>query len=233
MGRVVVGAALTALVTPAFLFFYHHEDAVGNNLFYITAVGFFYVITFANFTNWQGQSFEGFAFRVFDPNWYLDIGKYLEDASYTTPTSNSSLMTYNAESLCDQAIMWVYGNPKDVLEGNASDYALGIAGILMAAYLVLLLAGIGADIANQPKIAGIVLLVGTLAGLGAMLLVYLNFTSMSGGFNFALVWSPSLAFGEFPYDKLIPSPIGIIPAALAGIRAVMTKPKTEPYRMSS
>ena len=224
MGRLVVGAALTALVTPAFLFFYHHEDAVGNNLFYITAVGFFYVITFANFTNWQGQSFEGFAFRVFDPNWYLDMGKYLGDASYTTPTSNSSLLTYNAESLCDQAIMWVYSNPKD------GDSALGIAGMLMAAYLILLLAGIVADIANQPKIAGAVLLAGTAAGLGAMLLVYLDFTSMSGGFGFALQWSPTIAFAEFPYDKLIPIPIGIIPAGLAGMRAIMAKPKPEYYR---
>jgi hypothetical protein len=220
VGRVVVGAALTALLTPAFLFFYHHEDAAGNNLLFFTAVGFFYVITFANFTNWQGHSYEGFAFRIFDPNWYLDVGKYLGDASYTTPTSDSSLMTFNAEKLCDQAIAWVYGN-------GTTDSTLGIAGVLMAAYLVLLLAGIGVDIANQPRIAGIVLLIGTLAGLAAMLLVYLDFTSTSGGFEFWLAWSP-LTAAEFPYDKLIPIPIGIIPAALAGIRAIMTKPRPKP-----
>jgi hypothetical protein len=224
VARIVVGAALTALVTPAFLFFYNGEDATGINLFYITAVGFFYVITFGSFTTLLGESFQGFAFRIFDPNWYLDMEKYLGDASHTTPTSNASLMTYNAENLCDQAIMWVYSNPKD------GDISLGIAGMLMAAYLISLLAGIGIDLANQPKIAGAVLLVGAAAGLGAMLLVYLDFTSMSGGFDFAYRWSPNIASAQFPYDKLIPIPIGIIPATLAGIRAIMTKPNTEYYR---
>jgi len=201
-----LASAITGLFLPSYVLLYNWSEG-GDSLVVLQIFGLFYVFAFYSISI-GGFNADATAFRIFDPNWYLDLEKYVTDASYSSDTE-----TELAERFADLGIEMVYGNYKDFFE-EGEDLALGIGGMLMAAFVVLLVLGIILNIAGQVKGSGILILIAGLAALGALMLTWMSLAGMDSVFPFFTV----------PGDKYIPIPFGCLLVILAGVRAVMAKP---------
>jgi len=202
-------SAITALFLPTYILIYNYSGSF-YSLLAIQAVGIFYVFAFFSSAA-GGASTDGTGLRIFDPNWYLDLEKYLTDQLPYTADDTSV-----AEYMAVDGIFALYGNYKDVIDNPATEIALGIGGMLMAAFVVLLIGGIFVNIIGQQKMSGILFILAAAAALGALLLTWMTINGLDYAFR--------LAF--YPGDNFIPIPVGALTVLFGGIRAIRAKSDT-------
>ncbi|MFQ5980272.1 MAG: hypothetical protein ACE5OZ_19225 [Candidatus Heimdallarchaeota archaeon] len=216
-----LATAIMALILPTYILIYNWSPNTGGSLLVLQVFGVFYVSAYYSDSR-GGTSSEGTAIRIFDPNWYLDLEKYLTNASYS---SNNE--TNTAESFADHGIFAVFGNYKGIIEGDTTNVVLGVSGMLMAIFLIFLLFGIFFNLIGQQKGSGILFLFSGAAALGALFITW----SMLYGLNPIGGSSPfpeiTSIFSSAPGDKYVPIPFGAILVVLAGLRAFLAKPEHE------
>ncbi|MFX0116292.1 MAG: hypothetical protein ACFFB3_17210 [Candidatus Hodarchaeota archaeon] len=207
-----LATAIMSLILPTYILLYNWSPDTGGSLLVLQVFGVFYVFAFYSVSGGEISS-DGTGFRIFDPNWYLNLEAYLSDRSYS-----SNAETAAAESYADHGIFAIYGNYKDYMDGNAAEITLGASGILMAFFLIFILLGIILNIMGQQKGSGILFLFAGAAALGALFVAWGILYSMDqiGG-----------VFLTAPGDKYVPIPFGAILVILAGLRAMLAKPEHE------
>ena len=202
-------SAITALFLPTYILIYNYSGNV-YSLLAIQVVGIFYVFAFFS-SSAGGTSTDGTGLRIFDPNWYLDLEKYLTDQLPYNADDTSF-----AEYIADDGIFALYGNYKDVIDNPGTEIALGIGGMLMAAFVVLLIGGIIVNIIGQQKMSGILFILAGVAALGALLLTWMTVNGLDDAFRLVI----------YPGDKFIPIPVGALTALFGGIRAIRAESDT-------
>jgi hypothetical protein len=203
-----LATAIMGLFLPSFILLYNWSPDTGGSLLVIQMFGVFYVFAFYS-TSTGGTSSDGTGFRLFDPNWYLDLEKY-----FSNPSFSSNAETATAEAYADHGIFVLYGNYKEVVTGNSTNIVLGIPGMLMAVFLLFLLIGIIVNLIGSQKGSGILFIFAGVAALGALFLSW----SMLYGLD-----TIGSAFTNAPGDKYVPIPFGAILVLLAGLRAMIAK----------
>ncbi len=204
MGRGLIPAIL-ALFLPTYILLYNYSES-GVDFTVICLVGIFYAFTYLTASG-GGETLTGIAFDFFDPNWYLDQEQYLVDKAADI-ASASDIETAMAITINAQTTLAAYANLKEVekaiAEGSSKELGLGLAGMLMGAFVLLLIGGIILNLMDQAKISGILLLIGGIAALGALFFAWdaLSYIASQGD------W--------------IPIPIGALLALFAGFRAITT-----------
>lgn len=203
-----LATAIMGLFLPSFILLYNWSPDNGGSLLVLQMFGVFYVFTFYS-TSIGGTSSDGTGFRLFDPNWYLDLEKYLSNPSFS---SNSE--TAMAEAYADHGIFVLYGNYEEIIKGNSTNIVLGIPGMLMAVFLLFLLSGIMVNLIGSQKGSGILFIFAGIAAFGAL------FLSWSMLYGLETIGNP---FTNAPGDKYVPIPFGAILVFLAGLRAMIAK----------
>ncbi|MFW9913998.1 MAG: hypothetical protein ACFFGZ_00180 [Candidatus Thorarchaeota archaeon] len=210
-----LATAIMSLFLPSFILLYNWSPDTGGSLLVIQMFGVFYVFAFYS-SSLGGTSSDGTGFRLFDLNWYLDLDKYFSNLSFS-----SNQETAAAEAYADHGIFVLYGNYEEVVTGNSANIALGIPGMLMAVFLLFLLAGIIVNLIGSQKGSGILFIFAGIAVFGALILSW----SMLYGLDTigsAFTGAPS-EFANAPGDKYVPIPFGAILVLLAGLRAMIAK----------
>jgi hypothetical protein len=187
--------AIISVFLPTYLLFYFHSEE-GATLVVAGAIGMFWAVTTYSNTASSGENTTGTAFAFFDPNWYLDLQKYMMDFSYSGDLEERIAQSYN-----NWMIRAAYGNLRDRQDG--ADLALGFSGMLFGLFILLLISGIILSLMEQEKNSGIVFFIATAAAVGAMLFAW-------DGLQAAIPNDQGSAF---------PIPIGIFLVLFAGFRA--------------
>ncbi len=204
MGKGLI-PAIIALILPAFLIVYYSPNSDVVNILSITAFGAFYVFHYSNYVysdpslNTKGQ-----IFLPLNPGWYTDLHKVMTEYEYSSDPE-----TLLAETGALSGVVQVYGNFKEVvIDSTATEYALGTGGMLMAAFVLLMVGGILLNLIGQEKISGFLFLGSGVASLAALLLTW----SMLSGWE--------AMEGDF-----FPVPLGALFLLFAGIRGILAKPE--------
>jgi hypothetical protein len=198
--------AVVAVFLPVYVLFYSYSESTGD-MNALVFMGIFFVVTWYEVSPSMGDGSSSTSFFFFDPNWYLDIEKYITDYNYSTDDSDSMVSEVMGTYY---GVGGGYGNLKDVINGG-EDWALGIPGYLMAAFILFLAIGIILNVSNQEKLAGYLFLIAGVVALIAMLITWDALTNLAPG---------GIAMSEGDWT---PIPIGSVLVLIAGIRGVTTE----------